>query len=171
MIERMPDLALTYAGADYWDRTLALITGATQPAGIDLTYSVLPLHEIFRRMIRDEAFDASEMALSTLIALIAHGDRRFVALPIFPSRAFRHGYVFVPGTSELTDPRHLAGKTVGLPEYEMTTALWVRGLLQHEYGVAAGEIRWRVGGLLEPGYVARSGLKLASGIDLEVIPQ
>jgi 4,5-dihydroxyphthalate decarboxylase len=167
---QLKTLSLTYAGADYWDRTLALQDGSVAPDGVALSYRVLPLNELFRRMVQDNEFDACEMSLSTFISLLSRGDRRFVGLPVFPSRSFRHGYIFVNANSGIREPADLRGRMMGIPEYQMTAALWIRAFLQHDYGILPSAIRWRLGGLRTPGYAARTGVEVPSGIDIELAP-
>lgn len=167
----MSDVRLTYAGNMYWDRTLALIDGTVRPAGIDFHYEVLPIRGLFHRLIHTDDFDAAEMSLGTTIALLARGDRRFVSLPVFPSRNFRHGYIFVNSQSGIEAPSDLRGRKVGVPEYQMTAATWIRDFLARDHGVMPNQLRWLTGGLEVPGYDARYSITLPSGVDLQIIPE
>ena len=91
----MPDLPLTFACGPY-DRTEALRNGIIQPEGVDLTYvAVEPPPVLVDRMVKDLEFDASEMFLALYMSLRARGEFPFVAIPAFPSRVFRHGFMFV----------------------------------------------------------------------------
>jgi 4,5-dihydroxyphthalate decarboxylase len=137
----MAKLKLTLACGNY-DRTRALIDGSVQPEGIDLNYVPLGPGEIFWRMLNNEEFDASEMSLSTYTILRSQGDARFIALPVFPSRVFRHGCVYVHADAGISKPQDLKGKRIGVGDYQMTAAVWVRGLLQHEYHVLPEEVHW-----------------------------
>ncbi|HZT52641.1 MAG TPA: hypothetical protein VFA22_11930 [Stellaceae bacterium] len=137
----MADLRLTFACGPY-DRTQALRDGSLKPEGIDLTYITLQPAEIFWRMLQFGEFDASEMSLSNYTSLVSAGDARFVAIPVFPSRVFRHGYFFVNIEKGIRSPEDLRGRRGGVPEYSMTAAVFMRGLLQHEYGVRPAEIDW-----------------------------
>jgi 4,5-dihydroxyphthalate decarboxylase len=137
----MADLRLTFACGPY-DRTQALRDGAIKPEGIDLTYVTLQPAEIFWRMLQYREFDASEMSLSNYTSLVSEGDAPFVAIPVFPSRVFRHGYFFINTEKNIRAPADLRGKRGGVPEYSMTAAVFMRGLLQHEYGVKPAEIDW-----------------------------
>jgi 4,5-dihydroxyphthalate decarboxylase len=137
----MAKLKLTLACGSY-DRTRALIDGSVQPEGIDLNYVTLGPGEIFWRMLNNEEFDASEMSLSTYTILRSQGDERFIALPVFPSRIFRHGCVYVNTDSGIEKPQGLRGKRFGVGDYQMTAAVWVRGFLQHEYQVLPEEMHW-----------------------------
>lgn len=146
----MSDLPLTIACGPY-DRTEALRNGAVRAEGIDLRYvAIQSPPEIFARMIHKRSFDASEMSLSHYLIQRANGDFPFVALPIFPSRVFRHGYIFVNTEAGIRSPKDLEGKRVGVPEYRQTAAVWIRGILQHEYGVALERLRWLEGGVNTP---------------------
>ena len=139
----MAKLKLTLACGNY-DRTRALIEGSVQPEGIDLNCLPLGPGEIFWRMLNNEEFDASEMSLSTYTILRSQGDERFIALPVFPSRIFRHSCIYVHSTAGVQRPRDLKGKRIGVGDYQMTAAVWVRGLLNQEYQVLADEVHWVV---------------------------
>jgi 4,5-dihydroxyphthalate decarboxylase len=164
-------LSLAYGGCDYWDRTRPLMDGSVRPNGIDLNYIVVPLQDLFRRMVQHEEFDAAEMSLSTYVALVASGVRSFVGVPVFPSRNFRHGYLFVNASAGIDRPEDLRGKRIGVPEYQMTAALWIRAILQHDSGVAPSEMTWFTGGMRSPGYVLRADVAMPSDVELSVIPQ
>ncbi|MBX5489545.1 MAG: ABC transporter substrate-binding protein [Chloroflexi bacterium] len=134
-------MKLRYAGALY-DRTLALYTGEVRPEGVELDYTVGHPNQIFRRMLASAEFDVSEMSAANYLCAVARGDRRFVAIPVFPSRVFRHGSLFVNAAAGITAPADLRGRRLGVPEYAQTANVWVRALLQHEYGVRPEEIHW-----------------------------
>jgi 4,5-dihydroxyphthalate decarboxylase len=104
--------------------------------------NISPPSQIFLRMLRDEEFDASEMSLSNFMIAIGKGDRRFVAIPVFPSRVFRHSYIWINTRAGIAKPQDLKGRKVGIADYSMTALLFVRGLLQHEYGVMPEDIHW-----------------------------
>ncbi|MFQ5853539.1 MAG: PhnD/SsuA/transferrin family substrate-binding protein [Candidatus Binatia bacterium] len=166
----MSDLNLTLACEDY-DRTRALRDGSVKPEGIDLNYLVLPVEEIFWRMLRYEEFDVAELSMGAFLVAASRGHRPFMAIPVFPSRTFRHRCIFVNSSSGIERPEDLRGKRVGVPEYTMTASVWLRGLLQHEYGVAPEEIHWFQGGEEQPGRKDRVEFNLPPKIRLEVIPQ
>jgi 4,5-dihydroxyphthalate decarboxylase len=105
------------------------------------------------------------------MSLLARGDRRYVAIPVFLSRHFRHGYFFVHGESDIREPKDLVGRKVGVPEYEMTAAMWQRALLQHEYGVMPQQIHWFQGGEFKPGYMQRQHLTPPPGVRIDTIPE
>lgn len=164
----MADIQLTFACEDY-DRTRALRDGSVKPEGIDLNYVTLPVEEIFWRMCRFEEFDAAELSMGAFLVAAAQGRRPFVALPVFPSRTFRHRCVFIHTASGIERPEDLRGKRVGVPEYTMTAAVWLRGLWQHEYGVKPEEIFWVQAGEEQPGRKDRVDFDLPAGIRLEVV--
>jgi 4,5-dihydroxyphthalate decarboxylase len=146
----MPNLSLTVACGPY-DRTEALRLGAVQVEGIDLTY--LPIQsppEIFNRMLQKNSFDVAEMSVSLYMTRRSEGDFPFVALPIFPSRVFRHGFIFVNTDAGIRTPNDLEGKRVGVPEYRQTAAVWIRGILNREYGVDLAKVKWLEGGVNAP---------------------
>ena len=124
----MADLRLSFACGPY-DRTQALRDGAIKPEGVELTYVPLQPAEIFWRMLQYKEFDASEMSLSNYATLVGGGQAPFIAIPVFPSRVFRHGYFFINTQKGISSPADLKGKRGGVPEYSMTAAVYMRGLL------------------------------------------
>src|SRR5260370_7210048 len=98
--------------------------------------------EIFWRMLQYQEFDASEMSLSNYTSLVSEGNAPFIAIPAFPSRVFRHGYFFINADMGIRHPGDLKGKRGGVPEYSMTAAVYMRGLLEHEYGVKPSDVEW-----------------------------
>jgi 4,5-dihydroxyphthalate decarboxylase len=129
-----------------YDRTQALIDGRVKPEGVErLTYLALRPGETFWRMLNHEEFDASEMSLSSYTILRSEGDNRFIAIPVFPSRVFRQNALYVKADSPLRGPADLKGKRIGVGDYQMTAAVWTRGFLQHEYGVAPKDLTWVIG--------------------------
>jgi 4,5-dihydroxyphthalate decarboxylase len=138
----MANRTITIGMRDY-DHTRALANGRVKIDGVDVKFvNISPPSQIFLRMLHDEEFDASEMSLSNFMIAIGKGDRRFVALPVFPSRVFRHSYIWINTKAGINKPQDLKGKKVGIADYSMTALLFVRGLLQHEYGVAPEDIHW-----------------------------
>lgn len=164
----MSDLRLSLACGDY-DRTRGLREGAVRPTGLDLTYLPLPVEEIFFRMLRFGEFDAAEMSLSSYVLSLNEDPPPFVAIPVFPSRVFRHGAIYVPSGGRVSEPADLVGAVVGVPEYQMTAAVWIRGILAQHYGVAADEVRYRTGGLHEPGRSEKLQLNLPERFDVQPI--
>lgn len=158
---------LTLACWDY-DRTAALADGRVSPEGIDLTYLSLQVEETFFRMARNQEFDLSEMSLSSYV-LSRNSSDKFVALPVFPSRSFRHSGIYVNINSGIRDPRDLIGKVVGVAEYQVTAAVWIRGMLAEHYGVPVNSIRYRTGGLHDPGRVEKISIH-PEGVEIIPIP-
>jgi len=118
-----------------------LIDGSVKPEGLELNWLVLPHLEIWTRMLNYYDFDASEISLSSYLIARTIG-KPLTAIPVFPARAFRHSYIFINTRSGIREPRDLMGKRVGLAEFQQTATVWVRGTLQHEYGVNLEEIEW-----------------------------
>jgi 4,5-dihydroxyphthalate decarboxylase len=137
----MSSLRLTFACGPF-DRTQALRDGTVKPEGIDLIYLAMQPAEIFWRMLQYNEFDMSEMSLANYSMLVAKGNVPYVAIPAFPSRVFRHGYFFINTTRGIEKPADLKGKRGGVPEYSQTASVYMRGLLQHEYGVHPRDIEW-----------------------------
>jgi 4,5-dihydroxyphthalate decarboxylase len=161
-------LRLTLACWDY-DRTRALAEGRVQPDGIDLNYLSLPVEETFFRMLRHREFDAAEMSLSSYSVTLARPDPPFIAIPVFPSRFFRHSCLFVSAKSGIREPAQLAGKRLGSPEYQMTAPVWIRGILSDEYGVRVEDVQHVTGGEEEPGRDEKVKLDLPPAIRVERI--
>lgn len=147
----MSGLRLSFACGLY-DRMLPLYTGEVQPEGIDLDYVAIDSpRDIFDRMAGGLEFDAAEMSSSEFISRKSAGKCPFVAIPVFPSRVFRHGFIAIHRGSGIRTPRDLEGKRIGVPLYTMTAAIWIRGHLQHEYGVDLSTIHWVQGSINSPG--------------------
>src|SRR5882757_1773841 len=159
----MSKLRLTFACGPY-DRTLALRDGTIQPEGIELNYIASQPPDIFWRMLQFNEFEISEMSLSNHATLVSTGNAPFTALPVFPSRVFRHGYIFINPDKGIKSPADLKGKRGGVPEYTMTAAVYMRGLLEHEYGVKPSDVEW------VQGRADRLGRKLPPDIRLTQAP-
>jgi 4,5-dihydroxyphthalate decarboxylase len=143
----MSGLPVTFAALPA-DRMLALYDGSVQVEGVDLTY--LPIQtptEVFGRMLRNQEFDVAEMSLTHCFTMRASGKAKFVSLPVFPSKMFRHGFIFINRKSGIKAPRDLNGKKIGVQGYQMTAAVWIRGILRSEYGVSFEGCKWFEGGV------------------------
>src|SRR5436189_4345396 len=162
----MTKLRLSFACWDY-DRTRALADGTVRADGIELNYLTLPVEETFFRMMRGREFDASEMSLSSYTASLHSPNPPFVAIPVFPSRFFRHSCIFVSTKSGIRRPEELKGKRVGVPEYQMTAPVWIRGILSDDYRVKVTDVQHLSGGEEEPGRDEKLKLDLPSTIDLK----
>jgi len=163
----MSKLRVTLACWDY-DRTRALADGRVAPEGVDLSFLPLHVEETFFRMLRHGEFDAAEMSLSSYCVSLLRAEPAFVAIPVFPSRFFRHSCVFVSARSGIAEPRALVGKRIGVPEYQMTAPVWIRGILADEYGVGPASVTYFTGGEEEPGREEK--LKLQLPPRFEVVP-
>ena len=151
-----------------YDRTEALRDGRIRPAGVDLTYLPQQVEETFFRMARFREFDAAEMSLSSYVIGLTR-DAPFVALPVFPSRLFRHSGIYVSGASGITEPADLVGKRVGVAEYQLTANVWIRGILADEYGVPVESVSYRTGGLHQPGRPEKLKVHLPPDVRVEPI--
>lgn len=165
----MGKIPFTFACAPY-DRMRALMTGQVAPEGMDLNFIALEVEEIFWRQLRYQEFDGSEMSLSSYIMARSRGDDRFIAIPVFTSRMFRHSSIYINTHKGIREPADLKGKVVGVPEYQMTAPVWIRGIFQHEYGVHPRDLHWRSGGEETPGREEKLKLQLPSDIDYQPIP-
>jgi 4,5-dihydroxyphthalate decarboxylase len=164
----MSKLSLTLACWNY-DRTRALQDGRIRPDGIELNYLCMPVEETFFRMLRHREFDVAEMSLSSYTMSLFKPDRPFIAIPVFPSRFFRHSSIYVNAGSGIREPQDLIGRRVGNPEYQMTAPVWIRGLLADEYGVAIDAVTYCTGGEEEPGRPEKLQLDLPPSIRIERI--
>ena len=165
----MSNIPITLACEDY-DRTRPLKDGIVKPQGIELNYLVMSVEEIFWRMMKYEEFDVSELSMGAFLTAAARGRRPFIAIPVFPSRTFRHRCIFVNAASGVERPEDLHGRRMGVPEYSMTAAVWLRGLFQHEYGVSPEEIYWVQAGEEHPGRKDRVDFEMPAGVRMESRP-
>ncbi|MDB5908231.1 MAG: transporter substrate-binding protein [Massilia sp.] len=151
-----------------YDRTRSLLEGRIEPDGIDLNYLNMPVEETFFRMLRNREFDVAEMSLSSYTVSLFK-DSPFIAIPVFPSRFFRHSCIYVNKDSGIREPKNLIGKRIGNPEYQMTAPVWIRGVLQDEYGVPVDSVTYFTGGEEEPNRSEKLKLDLPPNIKVERI--
>jgi 4,5-dihydroxyphthalate decarboxylase len=151
-----------------YDRTEALRDGRVRPAGVDLTYLPQQVEETFFRMARFREFDAAEMSLSSYVVGLTRG-APFIALPVFPSRLFRHSGIYVSADSGIKQPADLVGKQVGLAEYQLTANVWIRGILADQHDVPVESVVYRTGGLHTPGRVEKLKVELPPEVRVEPI--
>jgi 4,5-dihydroxyphthalate decarboxylase len=142
----MPDLKLTLASWDY-DRTRPLIDGRVKPRGIDLDIKLMRPRQAFPRMLEHKEFEVSELSLASYTTLKGRGDCPFVAIPVVLSKIFRHSCIYVRADSGIRTPQDLKGKRVGTSQWSSTGLVFMRGMLQHDYGVTAQDMHWFMGGL------------------------
>lgn len=164
----MGKIRLTLACWDY-DRTRALQDGRVEVEGIDLTYLPLRVEETFWRMLRFGEFDAAEISTGSYLMSRDKGSPKLIAIPVFPSKTFRHSCIYINTDSGIKKPADMAGKRVGVPEYQITMATWARGILQHEYGVAPEKMKWFTGGEEQPGREDKVKHALPPNIDIQPI--
>jgi 4,5-dihydroxyphthalate decarboxylase len=141
-----------------------------RPQGIDLVTLELPIEEIFFRFTKFREWDVSEMSFGKVVSMMSEARPEIIALPVFLSRVFRHSAIYLGKNSNLRTPKDLEGRRVGIPEWAQTAGLYVRGLLQHEYGVDLARINWYQAGLREPGRVEKVELKLPQGLRISALP-
>jgi 4,5-dihydroxyphthalate decarboxylase len=161
---------LTLACGDY-DRTLALREGRIVPEGVDLTYLTLSPEETFFRMLRHREFDIAELSLSSYALSLDDPEPPFVAIPVFPSRAFRHSNIFINDASTVRSPSDLVGRRVGVPEYQLTALVWIRGILEDYHGLPADSVTYVTGGLEQAGRIEKKALSLPDTIKIERAPE
>ncbi len=166
----MPDIPITIACGNY-DRTAAIRDGRVKVEGCAVTYLPLYPEEIFHRVFKFQEFDVSEISLSSYLRTVAAGTAPYIGIPAFVSRLFRHSNIYIRKDAGISRPEDLRGKRIGLPEYQITAVVWMRGMLQHEYGVHPREIKWRQGGQEQPGRGERTPLKPIPDLDLKPIPE
>ena len=148
-----------------------LLDGSYRADDLELRWQyVTPPDKLFRQVIESSAYDVAEMSMSGYTMLRDSGWREYRAVPIFTSRRFRHSALFVRGDSRIVSGDQLAGKNVGLPEYHMTAAVWVRGMLEEDYGVKPEQIRWFTGGAERPGRKERIALPAEIAARVTPIP-
>ena len=161
----MPLLPLTLAIGDY-DHIRDLASGRVAAEGIELSCLSLPVEEIFFRFIRFREWDVSELSMGRYVSLLSQGDTSFVAIPVFPSRMFRHSAIYIRRDGPIRAPRDLIGRRVGVPEWAQTAGIYVRGLLQHEFGLDLSTIEWVQAGIHEAGREEEVTVAPPSGIRL-----
>jgi 4,5-dihydroxyphthalate decarboxylase len=163
-------LSLTIACGNY-DRTRPLFDGRVPIEGCDPIFLPLEPEEIFFRAFVHQEFDIAELSLSSYTMRRAQGDCPYVGIPAFLSRAFRQSAVYVRTDRGIEGPEDLRGRSVGVPEYQMSAAVWVRGLLQDEHGVSPRDLRWVSGGLETPGRVEKIPFTVPAGLSLREAPE
>ncbi|WP_102109331.1 ABC transporter substrate-binding protein [Oceaniglobus roseus] len=166
--DRGTALSLTFATWDH-DRTMALHEGRVKVPGLELRSVLQPTSKLFPLAVSTAPYDITEMSISSYILQCARGIGDYVAIPAFVSRAFRHSGFFARQGAGIQSPRDFKGKRIGVPEYQMTAALWMRGILADDYGVAAEDIHWRTGALDEGIRRERLELALPPGMTVEPI--
>lgn len=164
----MSKLRLSLACWNY-DRVRAVADGRVAVDGVDLMMMTLPVEETFFRMLRYREFDAAEMSLSSYSVSLMRDDPAFIAIPVFPSRFFRHSCIFVSAKGRVREPADLANARIGVPEYQMTAPVWIRGVVQDDYGVDPSAPTYFTGGEEEPGRSEKLKLNLPERFKVQPI--
>jgi len=153
-----------------YDRTRAIAEGRIRPEGLTVDYLALPPEETFFRMARFREFDVSELSLSSYVVSRRSNDPPFVALPVFPSRSFRHSGIYVRRDGGIERPEELRGKRVGVAEYQLTANVWIRGILAEHHGLPVRDVTYVTGGLEDPSRIEKIELELPESIRVERAP-
>jgi 4,5-dihydroxyphthalate decarboxylase len=161
-------LELTYGG-ELYDRTRRLYTGEVAPQGIRLRYLHTAIEDLFWRQGKYGEFDAAEYSMGAYLSTVDDPGRPFVAIPVFPSRLFRHSSVYVNADANLSNAAELTGAVIGTPEWSMTASLWMRGILGEHHDVDLASIHWRTGGLEEPGRREKAPVRPPAHFDVSHI--
>ncbi|NKE47590.1 ABC transporter substrate-binding protein [Roseomonas frigidaquae] len=146
------------------DRTQPILDGRIAIGEQEIIATAGEPEDLFRIAMRDAQYDITELSMASHILSVARGDSRYIGVPVYPSRAFRHSAIYIRTDRGITGPKDLAGRTIGVPEYQQTAAMWVRGMMRTYYGVPMSTICWRSAG-------ERTPLSLPPGIDMQVIPE
>ncbi len=165
----MKKLELSLAVGIY-DRTVPIFDGQVEIEGCEVAAVPLLPEECFHRAFKFAEFDVTEMSMSSHTVMTGAGKAQYVGIPAFPSRVFRHSGIYIRTDRGISKPEDLKGKTIGIPEYQQTANVFIRGFLQDEHGVKTTDIKWRAGGIEEPGRGERAPISLPPGIDLQPIP-
>jgi len=163
----MPDISL--ACWDY-DRALPVLDGRIGVEGFTVRSEIAPPGKLFPLAVGDAPYDVTELSFASYVIQLSRGTCNYIGIPVFLSRAFRHGAIYVRADSGIETAKDLQGRVVGVPEYAMTLAVWVRGILADDFGVDVSALKYRTAGLNEPGRVERLKLDLPPEIDLQPLP-
>lgn len=166
----MSKLQLSIAVGNY-DRMRPLVDGEVQIDGVDPVFMLQDPEEIFFRAFRHADYDICELSLSSYSVKTAAGTSPYIAVPVFPARAFRHTSVYIRADRGINKPDDLKGKRIGVPEYQLTANVWVRLFLEEEYGVKPSDVIWVRGGYEDPTRVEKITLKLPEGVSLQNAPE
>lgn len=154
-----------------YDRTRAIADGRIRPEGLEVDYVALAPEETFFRMARFREFDVSELSLSSYVVSCRRAERPFVAIPVFPSRSFRHSGVYVRPGGGIERPEDLRGGRVGVAEYQLTANVWIRGILAERHGLGVRDVTYVTGGLEDPRRIEKIALALPPDIRIEPAPE
>jgi len=158
-------LALALAVSDY-DHVRDLTEGRLRAEGIALVPLRFAVEEIFFRFVKFREWEVSEVSFAKYISLRSQGDDSLVAIPVFPSRVFRHSSIYVRADGPVLSVHDLVGRRVGVPEWAQTAAVYSRGALRHQFGIDLASIAWVQAGVGQKGRVEKVALKLPEGLSL-----
>jgi 4,5-dihydroxyphthalate decarboxylase len=161
---------LTFATWDH-DRTMPLHDGRVTVPGVTLDSVIAPTQTLFPVAVQEARYDITELSVSSYLLQVARGDAAYTAIPAFVSRAFRHSGFFARRGAGIASPADFSGRRIGVPEYQMTAALWMRGILSDDHGVRAEAIHWRTGALDAGVRRERLPLALPEGMVVEPIAE
>ncbi|MBP8297967.1 MAG: ABC transporter substrate-binding protein [Burkholderiales bacterium] len=162
--------SITIAAWDY-DRVRAIMDGRVPVEGCDVNFLPLAPEECFHRTYLNREFEVAEIGFSPHLIALSRGTNDYVALPIFLSRMYRHSAIYIRTDRGIATAADLAGKRVGVPEYQMSAAMWARGMVQDDHGVPPAAMRWFQGGLEVPGRKDKFPLNLPAGFPLAPVPE
>ncbi len=152
-----------------YDRTAPILDNRVSIEGCEVNFIPLDPEEVFFRALRYAEFDVAELSFNSYLMATSRDACPYIALPAFVSRYFRHSAIYLRTGSGIEKPEDLKGRKVGVPEYQMTAIVWMRGILSDEYGVQPSDIHWRTGGQEEPGRSERTPMVAPEGIDIQPI--
>jgi 4,5-dihydroxyphthalate decarboxylase len=150
-------------------RSQPVLDGTVRADGVQFRSSVASAPDIFWRQLHDQEFDVSEMSMSSLLIVLASGNRDWIGLPIFPQRHFFQTWAWVRSDAGISQPHDLRGKRVGVPEYQQTAALWSRGIFEHDFGVAPRDMDWYMERTADRSHGAATGFEPPSGLRFQYI--
>jgi 4,5-dihydroxyphthalate decarboxylase len=164
------DLRLSVAIGDY-DRNRPLIDGKVKIDGVQPVVMTLDPEEIFFRAFRHSEFDICELSLSSYTLRVSQGRSPYIGVPAFLSRAFRHTSIYIRTDRGIREPSDLAGRTVGVPEYQLTACVWARAILEDDFGVKPTDVTWVRGGIEQPGRPEKIAVDLPPTIKVVSAPE
>ena len=154
-----------------YDRALPILNGRVPVEGFEIEPTIAPPGTLFPLAVGEAPYDVTEFSFASYLIQLSRGECAYIGIPVFLSRAFRHGGIYVRTDSGIETPKDLEGRTVGVPEYAMTLAVWVRGILADQYGVDVAQLKYRTGGLNVAGRVERLKLDLPAAIDVQPLAE
>ena len=166
----MGNIELSLAMGDY-DRTRPIYDGRVKIDGVDPVCMLLSPEEMFFRAFRHQAFDISELSISSYSISVARGEPHYIAIPVFLSRAFRHTSIYVRNDRGIERPADLKGRKIGIAEYQLSANVWFRGIFEEEYGLKPSDVHWVRGGMNTPGRPEKIKLDLPAEINIVSAPE